>query len=84
MGDPNPPSRAETQAETGGLGGPDLEVPLAYALLDSGATYPMRQAKDEREWDAAREVQVALAGHTTTSMRLTSSGTLLLPPGRDG
>ena len=29
LGGPNPPSRAET----GGLGGPDLEVPLAYALL---------------------------------------------------
>ena len=27
---------------------------------------------------------VALAGDNTTSMRLTSSGTLLLPPGRDG
>ena len=80
LGDPNPPSRAET----GGLGGPGLEVPLAYALLDSGATHPMRQAKDEREWDAACEVQVALAGDNTTSMRLTSSGTLLLPPGRDG
>ena len=80
LGGPNPPSRAET----GGLGGPDLEVPLAYALLDSGATHPMRQAKDDQEWEAALEVQVALAGDNTTSMRLTSSGTLLLPPGRDG
>ena len=34
------------------------------------------------EWDAACEVQVALAGDNTTSMRLTTSGTLLLPPGR--
>ena len=80
LGDPNPNSRAET----GGLVGPDLEVPLAYALLDSGATHPMRQARDEHEWDAACEVQVALAGDNTTSMRLTASGTLLLPPGRDG
>ena len=80
FGGPKPPSRAET----GGLGGPDLEVPLAYALLDAGATRPMRQARDEREWDAACEVQVALAGDNTTSMRLTASGTLLLPPGRDG
>ena len=62
MGYPNPPSRAET----GGLGGPDLEVPLAYALLDSGATHPMRQARDEHEWDAACEVQVALAGDKDT------------------
>ena len=44
----------------------------------------MRQAKDDQEWEAALEVQVALAGDNTTSMRLTSSGTLLLPPGRDG
>ena len=80
MGYPNPPSRAETR----GLAGPDLEVPLAYALLDSGATHPMRQARGEHEWDAACEVQVALAGDNTTSMRLTASGTLLLPPGRDG
>ena len=62
--------------------GPDC--PIAYALLDSGATHPMRQAKDQAEWEAAMEVQVALAGDNTTSMRLTSSGTLLLPPGRDG
>ena len=61
-----------------------MEVPLAYALLDSGATHPMRQARDQVEWEAACEVQVALAGDNTTSMRLTSSGTLLLPPGRDG
>ena len=44
----------------------------------------MRQALDEEEWEAASEVQVSLAGDTTTTMRLTSSGTLLLPPGRDG
>ena len=68
--------------ESQNLGGPDLVVPLAYALLDSGATHPMRQARDEHEWDAACEVQVALAGDNTTSMRLTASGTLLLPPGK--
>ena len=75
-----PPSHLESETQVE----PDLEVPLAYALLDSGATHPMRQAKDEHEWDAACEVQVALAGDNTTSMRLTTSGTLLLPPGRDG
>ena len=75
-----PPSHLESQTQVE----PGLEVPLAYALLDSGATHPMRQAKDEHEWDAACEVQVALAGDNTTSMRLTASGTLLLPPGRDG
>ena len=40
----------------------------------------MRQAKDQREWDEALEVQVSLAGDNTTCMRLTQSGTLLLPP----
>ena len=44
----------------------------------------MRQAKDEKEWEEALEVQAALAVDNTTSMRLTSSGTLPLPPGRDG
>ena len=64
-----------------GLGPEEGLCPIAYALLDSGATHPMRQARDQVEWEAAMEVQVALAGDNTTSMRLTSS---LLPPGRDG
>ena len=105
LGCPNPPS----QAENGGLGGPEARFkgekghicpkstfsarelglgpeeglcpkPIAYALLDSGATHPMRQAKDQREWDDALEVQVTLAGDNSTLMRLTQSGTLLLPP----
>ena len=76
LGCPNPTSRAET----GGLGGPDFPKPIAYALLDSGATHPMRQAKDQHEWDDALEVQVSLAGDNSTLMRLTQSGTLLLPP----
>ena len=54
--------------------------PIAYALLDSGATHPVRQAKDQGEWDEAVEVQVSLAGDNSTLMRLTQSGTLLLPP----
>ena len=37
----------------------------------------MRQAKDQGEWDEAVEVQVS---DNTTCMRLTQSGTLLLPP----
>ena len=86
LGCPNPPS----QAENGGLGGPEARFkgenghicpkstfsarelgfgpeeglcpkPIAYALLDSGATHPMRQAKDQGEWDEAVEVQVSLA-----------------------
>ena len=44
----------------------------------------MRQALDEEEWEAASELQVSIAGDTTATMRVSSSGTLLLPPGRDG
>ena len=57
---------------------------IGYALLDSGATHPMRQASSEEEWIEADEVQVSLAGDQTTVMRLTRAGTLLLPLGRDG
>ena len=39
----------------------------------------MRQAKEQGEWDEAVEVQVSLAGDNSTLMRLTQSGTLLLP-----
>eukprot|EP00439_Symbiodinium_sp_Y106_P028464 s4801_g3.t1 len=57
---------------------------IGYALLDSGATHPMRQASSEEEWVAAEEVQVSFVGDQTTVMRLTRAGPLLLPPGRDG
>ena len=67
------------QARELGLGPEEGLFPIAYALLDSGATHPIRQARDQVEWAAAMQVQVALAGDNTTS-----SGTLLLPPGRDG
>ena len=39
------PKSGPSRAGKGGLLEPHLEVPLAYALLDSGATHPMRQAK---------------------------------------
>ena len=54
------------------------------ALVDSGATHAMRAASSQEEWEQATQVVVSLAGENTTSMRLTASGTLLLPPGRDG
>ena len=58
----NPHSRPEN----GGLS--EAPNPIEYALLDSGATHAMRQALDEEEWEAASEVQVSLAGDTTTTM----------------
>ncbi|OLP81592.1 hypothetical protein AK812_SmicGene37856 [Symbiodinium microadriaticum] len=49
------------------------------ALLDSGATHSLRSAKSEEEWCSAEEVGVQLAGSHTLVMRITESGTLLMP-----
>ena len=79
---PNPPPAIEPTVEPS----PAASQPplIGYALLDSGATHPMRQASSEEEWETAEEVQVSLAGDQSTIMRLKRGGTLLLPPGRDG
>ena len=50
------------------------------ALLDSGATHCLRNAKDTEEWLQAEEVVVQLAGNKSLTMRLTSTGSLLMPP----
>ncbi|OLQ00171.1 Retrovirus-related Pol polyprotein from transposon TNT 1-94 [Symbiodinium microadriaticum] len=55
-------------------GGTDDSRP---ALLDSGATHPLRRPRDHLEWENAMNVSVALAGDTTTTMKQTLSGTLL-------
>ncbi|CAE7889048.1 unnamed protein product, partial [Symbiodinium microadriaticum] len=47
------------------------------ALMDSGATHPLRPPRDEQEWLEAMNVKVALAGDARTTMRQTASGTLL-------
>ncbi|CAE7895840.1 unnamed protein product, partial [Symbiodinium necroappetens] len=47
------------------------------ALMDSGATHPLRQPRDEQEWLDALNVKVALAGDAKTTMRQTAAGTLL-------
>ena len=49
------------------------------ALLDSGATHSLRSARSEEEWFSAEEVGVQLAGSHTLVMRITGSGTLLMP-----
>ena len=54
--------------------------PRFQALCDSGATHALRPAADLVEWNSAQPVRVSLAGKETVDMRLTSSGTLLLPP----
>ncbi|CAE7662795.1 unnamed protein product, partial [Symbiodinium necroappetens] len=47
------------------------------ALMDSGATHPLRQPRNEQEWLDAMNVKVALAGDAKTTMKQTTSGTLL-------
>ncbi|CAE7334309.1 unnamed protein product, partial [Symbiodinium sp. CCMP2456] len=50
------------------------------ALLDSGATHSLRSAKDKMEWEAAEHVTVQLAGNVSMPMRMSSGGSLLMPP----
>ncbi|OLP76426.1 Retrovirus-related Pol polyprotein from transposon TNT 1-94 [Symbiodinium microadriaticum] len=47
------------------------------ALMDSGATHPLRQPRDEKERREAMDVRVALAGDAKTTMKQTVAGTLL-------
>ena len=47
------------------------------ALLDSGATHPLRHPRDCGEWEQARDVSVQLAGDSRIQMKQTESGTLL-------
>ena len=49
------------------------------ALLDSGAMHSLRTARSEEEWNEATEVAVQLAGSYSLVMRITASGTLLMP-----
>eukprot|EP00439_Symbiodinium_sp_Y106_P003481 s9170_g1.t1 len=50
------------------------------ALLDSGATHSLRNAHDSGQWDGAEDVLVQLAGTSKLAMRMSSTGTLLMPP----
>ncbi|CAE7888738.1 RE1 [Symbiodinium microadriaticum] len=49
------------------------------ALVDSGATHPLRQATNP-EWQGSSEVDVLIAGDGVAKMRQTESGTLLTDP----
>ena len=55
------------------------DVEDVYALMDSGATHPLRRAWTEEEWLAASPVVVTLAGGESVSLRMNSGGTLLVP-----
>ena len=50
------------------------------ALLDSGATHSLRSARDMEEWEQASEVMVQLAGNNALTMRMSDTGSLLMPP----
>ena len=51
----------------------------AYALVDSGATHPLRRAVGFSEWKQADPVQVHLAGGEIVELRMNKGGTLLVP-----
>ena len=53
------------------------------ALMDSGATHPLREAQPE-EWTQAPEVDVVIAGDGVTTMRQNLAGTLLTEPLKPG
>ena len=50
------------------------------ALLDSGATHNLRSAYDQEEWEKAENVVVQLAGSNKLTMKMSETGTLLMPP----
>ena len=51
----------------------------ARALVDSGATHPLRRARSDREWEEADPVVVHLAGGELVELRMNVAGTLLVP-----
>ncbi|OLQ02805.1 Retrovirus-related Pol polyprotein from transposon TNT 1-94 [Symbiodinium microadriaticum] len=50
------------------------------ALLDTGATHCLRNAHDDGEWSNSESVMVQLAGNSKLMMKLSDSGSLLMPP----
>ena len=64
--------------------GQDGSYVEATALVDTGATHPLRKAASSSEWSAANRVMVNLAGNRQIEMRITPAGTLLLPISESG
>ena len=63
-----------------GLGASSADVGEVYALVDSGATHPLRRAGDDSEWRDGNPVLVNLAGGERVELRMNDAGTLLIPP----
>ena len=57
----------------------DGEGEIAYALVDSGATHPLRRANGAGEWQAASPVVVHLAGGEVVELRMNSARTFWVP-----
>ena len=58
----------------------DSSVGLRFvALVDSGATHALRPVMNDSGWSSASPVFVSLACKETSAMRVSPSGTLLLP-----
>ncbi|CAE7373708.1 TY4B-J, partial [Symbiodinium sp. CCMP2456] len=55
------------------------ELEAKMALVDSGATHPLRQATGQ-EWECSNEVDVLIAGDGVTKMRQSEAGTLFTSP----
>ena len=82
-GDPSSPS-LHVMRMLNPIHGSDGTIVKATALVDSGATHPLRKAASSEEWENARAVTVNLAGNRSVEMKLTASGTLLLPVSETG
>ena len=59
------------------------EMEAKMALVDSGATHPLRRAQGP-EWERSPEVDVVVAGDSVAKMRQNETGTLLTSPGTSG
>ena len=77
-------SPEKTRAEMKTLVVKDIRISSLHssssALLDSGATHNLRSAYDQAEWERAQDVVVQLARSNKLTMKMSSAGTLLMPP----
>ena len=69
--------------QTGSFPEPSEPPFIGHALLDSGATHPLRPASSQEEWVKTNKARVGLAGGHTSHMHITKHGVILTPPGRD-
>ncbi|CAE7671933.1 GIP, partial [Symbiodinium sp. CCMP2456] len=76
VSEPKAPSMRVMSIHGGSPAGLDGE---AYALVDSGATHPLRRARTGDEWNEANPVVVHLAGGEVVELRMNAAGTLLVP-----